>query len=374
MGAMVGMSVSNTWKWYDGLRDSVFIIGHDPKMWETFLPRITHDKIEERCVHAKNNGCTSIHSSFAHYRWNFVQHADRIGQFIGELCGIAHKHDLKVWEHHSAVLAYPQLIKGVRYKKWQLDKLTKIDFRTGGIYESPKGTSVFCCNNPYFREAYFDLATKFVVDNPVDIYMPDDMSWAMDYNDCACKYCRKSFKERTGYNLPKMGYFDREFFGNINNPAWRAWLRFRSTKVGLFISELRGFLKTLGKGKLLITTCNSDTLQQFTGRVQGTDHEEYDKVGKLALGAHEIYCAESLSYNWVRNFVDQQINSEIGNYYNIPYYAFTYPRFHDEAVFDTARNLTVGMGSCFEGIRLHSTRKQVNFFIKKNSDKSNILC
>ena len=118
-----------------------------------------------------------------------------------------------------------------------------------------------------------------------------------------------------------------------------------------------------------MTTCNSDTLQEFTGRIQGCDHEEYNKVGGLDLATHEIWYSESLSYNVVRNFVDQQTDHEIGNYTGIPYYTFTYPRFHEEAVFDTARNLTVGMGSCFEGIYLEKNRKSINSFIEQHTDK-----
>ena len=362
--------MSDKRKWYDGIRDSWWIIGHTPNLWETFLPRITREKIEEHCSRVKESNCNCVNSSLAHYRWNFLKHADRIGEFIGDLCDIAHKYELKVWEHHSVTLAFPQLIKGVRYKKWQLDKLTKIDFRDGSIFESPKGTSVFCCNNPYFLEAYFDLATKFVIDNPVDIYMPDDMTWAQNYYDCACPYCRKLFKEHTGFNLPKVGEIDPAFFGNMQNPAWRAWLRFRSTRAALFLQELRSFLKSHGRGNLPITTCNTDTLQEYTGRIAGSDHEEYDRVGQLDLGIHEIWgTAESKVYNWVRNFVDQQISDEIGSYCKIPYYAFTYPRFHEEAIFDAARNLSLGMGKNFEGIYLQSTRKSINFFIEEYSAK-----
>jgi len=353
--------------WHHKIQDSRFLIGHDPYKWDSFVPRITRQAIERECQKVAESGANSIQSSFAHYRWNFVSHVDQISQFIGDLCEIGHKYGLGVWEHHSVVLAFPQLIKDVRYKKWQLDKLTKIDLRSGAMYESPKGTVVFCCSNPDFKEAYFDLAKRFVIEHPIDLYMPDDMAWGDDYYECGCEHCRLLFKQMTGFDLPKTGDLDEKFYANMSNPAWRAWLRFRSTRVAVFLKELKDFMAANGKGSVPMTTCNSDSLQTFTGRIQGTDHEEYNSIGRLDLGIYEIWHNESLTYNWIRNFVEQSTNQAIGNQYGIPYYVFAYPAFNDEAVFNSGRNLTVGMGSWFDGY-LKNGNYSVNKFVKRHSD------
>ena len=355
-------------EWYKQIRDNWFIIGHDPKKWETFLPRMERDAIERECEKASKAGYNTIQPSIAHYRWNFLEHIKEISEFIGDVCEVAHSYNLRVWEHHSVVLAYPEVVAGLKYKKWKMDELTKIDLRTGEIYECPKGVqSVFCANNPLFQEAYFDLIENMFLPHPVDLYMPDDMAWSDDYGSCGCVHCRELFEKTTGFTLPPNGKIeDLSFYGNMENPAWRAWIRFRTTKNGLFLPKLREFLRSKGRSDLLITTCNSDTLQNFTGRIQGTDHQEYNEVGGLDIGIHEIWDGESLTYNGIRNFADQSTNVAIGRRLGMPYFAFTYPRFNEEAVYDSARNMLVGMGSGFGGYLDNGHQTMVNFAAKNN--------
>lgn len=356
-------------EWYKQIRGYCFVIGHDPAKWDTFKPRLTRQNIEQHCEKAAALGCNAIEPSFAHYRWNFLEHMQEISDFIGNVCDIAHRYRLKVWEHHSVVLVYPRILAGLRYKKWQMDKLTKIDLRDGGIYGSPRDfQSVFCVNNPDFQEAYFDLIETMFLQHPVDLYMPDDMAWGDDYFSCGCPHCRALFKECCGYEMPPNGRTDdTSFYGNMDNPAWRAWLRFRTTRNCFFLQKLKAFLRQKGRGDLPITTCNSDTLQNYTGRIQGTDHQEYNEKGMLDVGSHEIWYGESLTYNSIRNFADQSVNMSIGRRLNIPYFAFTYPRFNEEAVFDSCRNLLVGMGARFCGY-LKNDYRAMSLFAKQYSE------
>ena len=168
--------------WLKELQTYIFLIGHDLDKWDMYLPLMSRKNIEEVCKKVRDGGYNAISTSVAHYRWDFIEHTDRISQFLSDLCEIGNKYGLKIWEHHSVTMRR-KLMGDYKYKRWQLGNMVKIDFRTGDpYYMHVFGGVVFCSSNPYFKEAYFDLAKKFAL-NDIDIYMPDDMGAANSYYD-----------------------------------------------------------------------------------------------------------------------------------------------------------------------------------------------
>lgn len=354
---------------YDKLRHSIYLVGHDLKEFDKFRSVMTKRAIEEKCKKIADEGFNCVHPSIAHFRWEFHHYFDELVDFSKRLTDTAHKYGLNVIEHHSSVLVKKDYFDGFKYKSWNLQKMLKEDMRTGKNYIYPPNYLVFCCSNPEFQEAYFDLAKKFVIDVPVDLFMPDDAGWSNDYYNCGCKYCRELFQSRTGYEMPQTGHLDKNFYENRENPAWNAWVRFRSTKVAIFLSKIKEFLISQGRPELAITTCNSDTLTTLTGRIQGTDHQEYDQIGNLDFGYNEVYCRESITYNWNRIFIDQYTNSEIGQYCNIPYLSHPYPRFNEEGVLSASIASCLGMGlitPTSENIYLDNEYININNFIEQN--------
>lgn len=328
--------------WLRELRSAEITVGHESKTFETVcLPRMTRKNIEEKCKKAVDEGCNSIHPSVAHFRWDFLSYLDRIYRFISDTVEIGHKHNLRVWEHHSAVLMR-NLPQGLKYKKWQLAKLSKIDFRDGRpFYANTFHSYVLCCANPYFREAYFELVKGFAVKPQIDLFMPDDMGLASSFYDCACPYCRRLFKKLSGYRAPGVGEPDMNFFMNIANPAWRAWVRFRSTKVALFLKELRAFLDSQGRSELAMTCCNSDSLSNLS-RMFSNDHEAEILEGELDLAFHEM--CEPQAYFWPRSVVERQTNIGISEYAGVPLIAHPYTVSNEETVFVRLQHLTHGQG------------------------------
>jgi hypothetical protein len=332
---------------------------------------MSKDNIAAFCNRAKADGFNSISPSIAHYRWNFLEYMDEIASFMRNLVEIAHEKDLTVWEHHSVVML-SELRNDMAYKDWRFADMVKRDYRNNEpYYMSHFKGMVFCCSNSNFKQAYFNMVKQFVIDIPVDIYMPDDMGAACDYFDCCCHDCRRLFHENTGYTAPEPCDMDDNFFGNMLNPAWRAWIRFRSTRVGLFLNELRNYLDINGRKDLPMTVCNVEDLTSYQ-RFAGTDHEEHNVVGKLGLGFFELWTQISLVYNWSRNLIEQQALIGVGEVTDIPYVTHAYPRSNEEAVFSFARDMTVGMNTnvvTSRNIYLNNDYQCVNNFSTKYSDR-----
>jgi hypothetical protein len=94
------------------------------------------------------------------------------------------------------------------------------------------GWYLWCINNPDFRAEYFRLCKKVLRETGVDGLMVDEVYFRTGWHNCACPHCREKYRRKTGFTLPPG---DAAFFwGRFDNPAFRAWIRFRAESVGDF--------------------------------------------------------------------------------------------------------------------------------------------
>ena len=72
-----------------------------------------------------------------------------------------------------------------------------------------------------------------------DVYRDDYVSGAA--RPVACPVCRQALKERAGIDLPPAS--DASFWGNWDNPAWRAWIDLRFESTAIFQKAVRDVLR-----------------------------------------------------------------------------------------------------------------------------------
>ncbi|MBQ6352053.1 MAG: hypothetical protein IJJ28_02150, partial [Lentisphaeria bacterium] len=98
----------------------------------------------------------------------------------------------------------------------------------------------FCHRNPDFIAAYCEYVKKLIADTAIDGISTDDSKHYMHFRSCACPVCRAALRERAGIDLPPAS--DAEFWGNWDNPAWRAWIDLRFESAAIFQKAVRGVL------------------------------------------------------------------------------------------------------------------------------------
>ena len=106
-----------------------------------------------------------------------------------------------------------------------------------------------CYNSPW-REFALDRITTLARDYGIDGVFLDGP--AKFYQSCYCDHCRARFREATGGDLPK--------WGDWKNPAWRAFLRFRSESLARFVSDIRQRLDAARPGAHLLLYMNNASL------------------------------------------------------------------------------------------------------------------
>ncbi|GHT27882.1 hypothetical protein AGMMS49574_01120 [Bacteroidia bacterium] len=139
-----------------------------------------------------------------HYQARFLQGRD----LFGDLCRAAHEDGLIVFARMDSNRANADFYKA--HPDWfAIDGKGK-PYRAEDLY-------ITCINSPYYREYLPSILTEIS-----DLYKPEgftDNSWSgLGRNSiCYCENCRKSFRARTGKELPKTKNWD--------DPVYRQWIR-----------------------------------------------------------------------------------------------------------------------------------------------------
>ena len=187
-----------------------------------------------------------------HDRWNWHHLWPRLLEVLSSIVKACHKFNIRVVEHHSAVLVgrlsdpqkireylrkyninlarHPQylknfltdpIIEGVKFSS-----MHQIDIRTGKSSQTQYQTYAFCPNNPDYQRLYLKHLED-IYRCGVDGIMTDDIQFLPGMYSCGCVWCRKLFTKETGYFIPENGFADERFFNNFDNPAFRAFINFR---------------------------------------------------------------------------------------------------------------------------------------------------
>jgi len=127
---------------------------------------------------------------------------------FGELCNAAHADGLVVFARMDSSRAYEDLYKA--HPDWFAVDASGKPYKSADLYLS-------CVNSPYYEE-YIPSILKEIS----QMYHPEgftDNSWSGLGRDtiCYCKYCKKSFHDKTGNNLPSKKNWD--------DPVYRQWIR-----------------------------------------------------------------------------------------------------------------------------------------------------
>lgn len=246
----------------------------------------TDQDYENAAKEYKDAGITTIILFGAHFRFSFWAYWDDIVDFIAKFTAACHRHGIKVVEHHSSHLTYQPVDEdywnkggalsavGSKYMddfrktsqsnptfdEVHLDDFAQIDGSTGkpalSSYIHTEGKDVHwifkhyngnahCFNHPAYENAYWKHLKDIIEKAHVDGMMNDDVQWFGGGNACACEYCRKKFKEETGYDLPYPDKWE-EFFEQYHKPEYIAWKKFKKKSSGDFHRRMDARYRSIG--------------------------------------------------------------------------------------------------------------------------------
>ena len=294
--------------------------------------------------------------SCTHFRWSCYPYWDLINERLAMLVKACHKFNIRVVEHHSSHLTFnprdkaewdyaetvlkvrkstltsfpglrdfiasgdPEIAPGV-----YLSSCRQIDGRTGEYARTGYHGYGLCFNNPDYRKRYFDyLAT--VYQTGVDGIMTDDVQYFGSGNACACKYCREKFKNKYGYDLPLPDNWGR-FYGDYQNPAFVAWLRFRQESTADFQEAVTAHARSFGYNLLRPNYSTSTFVRNHTGY-------PFEKAGNLWSHVfQENMFSSVMRASWPSWTADAMHRRAMGKKYGVEPMSMFYPARYDDYYF-----------------------------------------
>ncbi|MBQ8230520.1 MAG: hypothetical protein IJZ34_01110 [Lachnospiraceae bacterium] len=244
------------------------------------------ERIKRKAEKAAKADVTTAILFGAHFRWDYLPYFTLLHDYIATVAEELHKYGIELYDRHSVNLIHrydtrdemrhvmlhsgPHLpfspsreaaasweYKGKRLNDWRM-----IDVRNGNhLYYPQYAAEGFCYNNPDYLEAYCDYAKRLVADTGIDGLASEDSVHYMHFLSCACPYCKAELKKRTGIDLPSAE--DRNFWGNWDNPHWKAWIDMRYDTGKKFFEKLSGVLP---KDYPLITCGANSASYSSTGK------------------------------------------------------------------------------------------------------------
>ena len=223
------------------------------------------DRIRRRADLVAANSASAAVIFGAHFRWDWMPFFEILHDYLATVADELHRRGVKLFDHHSINLVHrydtreemrnvilhsqPHLpfspcrtaaadwtYNGSRLNDWRM-----IDTVTRKPLYFPQYTGEgFCYRNPEFVAAYQVYAKKLIADTGIDGLLTDDSVQYQHYLGCACPVCRQALRDRAGVDLPLAD--DANFWGNWENPAWRAWIDLRYEACAYFQQKVREIL------------------------------------------------------------------------------------------------------------------------------------
>lgn len=140
-----------------------------------------------------------------HHKAEYLQGGD----LFGDLCRAAHEDGLAVFARMDSNRAHKDFYQA--HPDWFSMDITGNPYRAADLYVS-------CINSPYYSEYIPSILTEIA-----EMYHPEgftDNSWSGLGREsiCYCEYCRKSFKDTTGHDIPLAQDWDDRVYKN-----WIRW-------------------------------------------------------------------------------------------------------------------------------------------------------
>ena len=286
----------------------------------------------------------AITFSCTHFRWSFYHYWDMLNDVLARIVKVFHKHDIRVIEHHSAVLthgsvdkegydymsrmlkkrkssieSWPKLIGGLKQGPVILDGKKLSDFyqrkgETGMPINNGYHGYQICVNNPYYLRAYLGYLEN-VYATGVDGIMTDDVSYA--YYGCACEFCQRKFREQSGYEFPAAEDW-KAWRHKPEEPSFRAFLDFKRKSVEDFHIAVKKHYESLGL-RLLRPNYSAHCFYPYSTTYCLQKLPALDWVFQEAGGGH------IMEYSWPSWSPEAAHRFSVGRFRNIPSMLMTYP-------------------------------------------------
>lgn len=178
---------------------------------------ITDVDIQARVDYLAESGIDSIilGGGGHHYLHNDLPNIEQYIATAKRIIDACHERSIKVVEHHSVVL-----LGNKEYADAHKDWL-QCDFETGEPSVWPEyQTYAFCPNNLEFREHYWKLAKRYMVEAGFDALMADDTVF---HHGCCCASCTKRWKNEVGGDI-------REAYKSSRKNGTREWRQFNEVR------------------------------------------------------------------------------------------------------------------------------------------------
>lgn len=338
-------------------------------------------ELEAGILRFKDQGINHLITfSCTHFRWNFMDSWNAIHSCLKRLCQLAHKHGMRVTEHHSCHLTFHPvdedsqnyMLKGLQRRHsdpahWPglmenatgeplingqpLSGFRQIDGSTGkAVYTMYKGHAM-CFNNPHYVSEYLKYLEQ-VYDCGVDGIMTDDVQYFGE--SCACQYCQEKFKKYSGFELPAPGDAWKRWFGNYADESFVKWLEFRSDSLTGFHGKVKEHYESLGL-KLFRPWYRSHSLSHSLLNYY------LEPLPALDWIFQEACYSSIIRYSWVNWALEQKHRVSVARQRGIPPMVMFYPERQDQMDFSWAlcRSWASMYLATFEGKTGNCTEKNL---------------
>jgi len=312
---------------------------------------IFHDSqqdIDRKVARHAEQGITHLITfSCTHFRWSFQPFWPQINECIAKIVKAAHRHGIKVIEHHSSNLGFypdtaenlakftgemelrnsepehwPGLLEYITSPDALPEQWVQISGKTGKPVVTYGGHGR-CFNHPGFRAAYLEYLES-VYQLGVDGIMTDDVQYFRE-DSCACPHCRRLFREYCGYELPPPEKWDA-WYGDMLDESFISWLRFRFDSVKNFHTLVKEHYENLGL-KLLRPNYTSVALcPNLTAYIT-------DDLPALDWIFQECCYSTIIRYTWPLYLLDQQHRRMMEKKRGIPSMMMFYAEREDQLLF-----------------------------------------
>ncbi|MBQ9366135.1 MAG: hypothetical protein IJT83_00020 [Victivallales bacterium] len=269
------------------------------------------EAMERFMAEAVQKGRNTLMLSGLHSRHTYPNSDERVFEYIRNLCEAAHRHGLKVIEHHDTTLLW-NTDAGFRRLAERIGEVNR------SIATQLPGVQL-CAFNPQFLKTYTEYLSN-IVRCGVDGLQIDELGPFS--HACSCEHCRRLFTQETGWQIPvdESEKWQQDFQRDITR-VWTDWKLEHNRKIkGELIAEMRKInphLALFGYGVL------RNLVSQAGPRHWNTDMTSIGQI--TSMFGHEALASDPIMS--ARMFVPGQKLFNFFRYNNgIPIFTWLYTR------------------------------------------------
>ncbi len=186
--------------------------------------------LERFMKETKELGYTVVMTSGMHGRHLFPATLDKGVENIGTITEAAHRHGLKVIDHHDTTYM-ENWEQGVRV---MAERAGELGFCVNDFNPTPQ----FCLSNPVFTQTYRNYVKK-LLSKGIDALQADELFFYQ--HGCLCPACREAFHRDTNWYLPYNELDPR--LTDHKSSFWKLWFAWRNAQIGNWWVDFRRDIK-----------------------------------------------------------------------------------------------------------------------------------